>query len=404
MNSFKDKSKNGNVNEKINQIISSPNFENIKSKYIVGIIFNILSRRRSLEIIRHNKNIQKLLDISKKDYEEYSQIEIEVKPINNYYNENEDKFTFIKIPNKEDEYLYHIYFDNSEIEIKRNYLTKEDRVIKIKIVIDYQVKSFYGLFRNCKYVESIDFKRFNRGNIINMSYMFSGCESLKVLNLSNFKTNNVTNMDSIFWDCSSLKEINLSKFITDKVTSIRGIFENCGDLKRIDLSTFKTNNVIDMSNAFLGCSSLTELNLSNFNTDNVTDMMSMFKYCLSIKELNLSSFNTNKVTNMKYMFSKCESLKDLNISNFNTNNVINMGSMFSFCTSLFKLNLSNFKTDNVINMNEMFKGSSSLKELDISNFNVDKASVEEIFSCTSKELDNNIKGNKKMLEKLFQDF
>ena len=78
--------------------------------------------------------------------------------------------------------------------------------------------------------------------------------------------------------------------------------------------------------------------------------------------------------------------------------------IFSFFTSLFKLNLSNFKTDNVINMNEMFKGSSSLKELDISNFNVDKASVEEIFSCISKKLDNNIKGNKKMLEKLFQDF
>ena len=46
-----------------------------------------------------------------------SKIEIELKIANNKYGE------FINIPKKEKEY-YHIYFDNSKEEIKRNYLEK----------------------------------------------------------------------------------------------------------------------------------------------------------------------------------------------------------------------------------------------------------------------------------------
>ena len=69
---------------------------------------------------------------------------------------------------------------------------------KIKIIIDYQVKSFKELFSGCYYIESINFKKFYRNNITDMSYMFAGCSSLKELNLNNFNTNNVTNMSDMF--------------------------------------------------------------------------------------------------------------------------------------------------------------------------------------------------------------
>ena len=68
----------------------------------------------------------------------------------------------------------------------------------IKIKIDYQVKSFKGLFEGYNCIESIFFKQFYRNNITDMSYMFSGCSSLKELNLSNFNTDNVTNMNYMF--------------------------------------------------------------------------------------------------------------------------------------------------------------------------------------------------------------
>ena len=41
---------------------------------------------------------------------------------------------------------YHIYFDNSKEEIKRNYLKKNEEVKIINIKIDYQIKSLKKLF------------------------------------------------------------------------------------------------------------------------------------------------------------------------------------------------------------------------------------------------------------------
>ena len=68
---------------------------------------------------------------------------------------------------------------------------------KIKIIIDYQVKSFKELFYKCECIESINFKKFYRNNINNMNHMFFGCILLKELNFNNFNTNNVTNMSCI---------------------------------------------------------------------------------------------------------------------------------------------------------------------------------------------------------------
>ena len=42
----------------------------------------------------------------------------------------------------------------------------------IKIIIDYQIKSFELLFYECKCIESINFKKFYRNNINNMENMF----------------------------------------------------------------------------------------------------------------------------------------------------------------------------------------------------------------------------------------
>ena len=90
--------------------------------------------------------MQKRLNLSIKDYKEYSQlytpIEIELKMADNRY------VKFINIPPKEKEY-YHIYFDNSTEEINRNDLNPKDKVNIIKIKIDHQVISFGGLFSEC---------------------------------------------------------------------------------------------------------------------------------------------------------------------------------------------------------------------------------------------------------------
>ena len=246
-------------------------FKNLKADYFLQLLFGNLERKKLLDIIKYNKNIKRRINININNYKEYQElIEIEIIPKINKYGK------FINI-NKGYEKYYHIYFNGSKKEIKRNDINEDDKVRKIKIIIDPEIKSFNELFYFCECIESINFNKFFRKNITDMSFMFWGCSSLKELNLNNFSTNNVTDMSFMFWGCSSLKELNLNNF--------------------------NTNNVTNMSFMFWGCSSLKELNLNNFNTNNVTDMGCMFYECSSLKELNLNNFITNKVYDMSGMFS-----------------------------------------------------------------------------------------------------
>ena len=124
--------------------------------------------------------------------------------------------------------------------MENTYLNENDKVSKINIIIDYQVKSFNGLFQWSECIESINFKKFYRNNITDMSYMFSGCSSLKELNLNNFNTDNITDMRWMFRWCSSLKELNLNNFNTYNVTNMKGMFSKCPDELKLKIkSNFK---------------------------------------------------------------------------------------------------------------------------------------------------------------------
>ena len=141
---------------------SKSSLEILRSNFVFKKILIYMKKNKILDIMKYNKRLQKRLNLNINDYKEYSKlyssIEIELKLVDNKYGE------FINIPDDDNEY-YHIYFDNSNEEIKRNYLIKTDKVKIIKIIIDYQVKSFKKLFYNCKCISSIIFKKFFRFNI-----------------------------------------------------------------------------------------------------------------------------------------------------------------------------------------------------------------------------------------------
>ena len=244
--------------------------ENIKSKFILKIIFVHLQRNKILQIIKYNKKIQKRLNINEKDYKEYNDIEIEIIPKTNEYG------VFIHIFDKNEKPYYHIYFNDNKKEINRTKFNKHDKIQKIIIIINAKVKSFYKLFENCKCIKSIYFKKFYSDNIINMSFMFSGCSSLKELNLSSFNTDNVTNMSFMFFGCSSLKKLNLSHFNTNNVTNMNSMFSNCSSLKKLNLSNFNTTNVLNMEDIFSNCSLLKDLSLFNIDTNKVTNLIKEF--------------------------------------------------------------------------------------------------------------------------------
>ena len=340
-------------------------FENVKLKDMDGNLYHKFQQelwdkpikcssrndiQKFLKIIQHSKKFQKKLNISFDDYAQlYISFELEITLCDDKYG------SFIKINDYEKKY-YHIYFDDKKEEIQRDYLDKEDKVNKIKIIVDKQAEILKKLFYNCTCIKTINFKHFYITNIANMSEMFYGCSSLKELDLTNFKTNNANDMSYMFYGCSSLIELNLTNFKTNNVNDMSNMFSGCTSLKELNLTNFNTDNVYDMSEMFSGCTSLKELNLTNFNTNNVNNMSYMFSGCTSLIKLNLTSFKTDSVEDMSWMFNWCSSLKELNLTNFNTNNVNDMSYMFSNCSSLKELNLTNFSTNNVINKSHMFDG------------------------------------------------
>ena len=138
----------------------NPIIDNIKSDYFLRKLYDNMTKKKKLEIVKYNKKIQKRINLSVKDYKEYSEtftpIEIEIIPTKGKY----DKFINI---NENDKLYYHIYFNDNKEEIKNKYeIKEEDKVTKIKIIIDYQIKSFKGLFYGCYCIEYINFKKYYR--------------------------------------------------------------------------------------------------------------------------------------------------------------------------------------------------------------------------------------------------
>ena len=225
--------------------------ENVKSFYILKKIFNYLMKNKQFEIIKYNKKIQNRLNITIDNYKKYremfSQIEIEVIAIKN------KDCKFINITEYEKPY-YHIYFNDNKEEIKKYSLNKNDKVSKINIKIDYQIESFYGLFYQCRCIESISFKKFYRNNIKNMNFMFQWCVSLEKVNLSNFNTDNVTDMSGMFYECHSLIEVDLSKFNIGTVKDMRYMFFGCHSLENLILFDITTIDHPRMEDMFNGCS------------------------------------------------------------------------------------------------------------------------------------------------------
>ena len=136
-------------------------------------------------------------------------MELEILPINDIYSQTQ-------IINTDMKYC-HIYLNNNKEETKNNYITKENKIKIIKIILEPQIKSFDCLFRNCGYIETITFKSFHRNNIDNMSAMFIRCYKLII---QNFNSSNVTDMNSMFQDCHNLINLDLSKFDTKNVTTV----------------------------------------------------------------------------------------------------------------------------------------------------------------------------------------
>ena len=63
----------------------NPIIDNIKSRYILSKIYDNMTKKKKLEIIKYNKKIQNRLNLDVKDYKEHCEIEIEIIPTKGKY-------------------------------------------------------------------------------------------------------------------------------------------------------------------------------------------------------------------------------------------------------------------------------------------------------------------------------
>ena len=95
-------------------IVANNQLRNVKSDYFIQKFFGYMSKRKSLETIRYNKSIQKILNININHYKAYSEtktsIELDIIPKKGEYGE------FIRI-NEEDKKYIHIYFNDNKKKI-----------------------------------------------------------------------------------------------------------------------------------------------------------------------------------------------------------------------------------------------------------------------------------------------
>ena len=114
--------------------------EKVRSKYVLKILLNPLSRMKLIKLSFYNKKLRNLNDIKVDEYKQESlKIIIVIFPLEN----QSGKFINIR---KGNESNFKIYFNNNKKEINTQKITKKDYVYKIKVIIDGKNNAFYGLF------------------------------------------------------------------------------------------------------------------------------------------------------------------------------------------------------------------------------------------------------------------
>ena len=136
----------------------------IKRKLIFKKVFKYVPEGNFLKILKYNKYLQGQLDLTFEIFKEYSnKIILEIIPSNTLL---QNKNIFINIIG--DKSSYYTFFNDEKEAIKRNYFLKDEKVKKIKIVINAsEIKSLDGLFESRNYIEQIKFVKFSKRDIIN---------------------------------------------------------------------------------------------------------------------------------------------------------------------------------------------------------------------------------------------
>ena len=126
-----------------NQANTKNKLSNLSINYVLKRIFSHLTPIKVLKYIQYNKNLQSRLNKDINDYKkENLKVIIEIIPEENQYGK------FINL-NPTEKSFCHFYSNNNKEEMKKNKISDNEKIQKIKIEIESESNIFPYLFNKC---------------------------------------------------------------------------------------------------------------------------------------------------------------------------------------------------------------------------------------------------------------
>ena len=114
------------------------------------------------------------------------------------------------------------------------------------VVVEGYVKAplLDSMFRDCSFLETVDFSGLDFSTVLSMDSMFYGCSSLTNLDASEWDVSNVSTMPYMFAGCSSLESLDVSGWDTSAVQSAYGLLNGCTSLSNVTVGNGITQTVL----------------------------------------------------------------------------------------------------------------------------------------------------------------
>lgn len=178
--------------------------------------------------------------------------------------------------------------------------------------ININISDMTNIFRDCRYLKSVDLSRFNTMYKRDMNHMFYNCYSLEEANMEGWDTSNVTSMKNMFYKCKVLTP-QVSHFNTSSVTDMSGMFAECGAIDGSQFSNWDVSNVMFMSSMFYYATVINNLDLAGWDVSNVSFFPNMFYYCKVNGHINISDWDIKSNSSIFDMFTgaSCGTCSDI---------------------------------------------------------------------------------------------
>ena len=134
-----------------------------------------------------------------------------------------------------------------------------------------------NMFNSCTNLKNISLPS-KMNSLQTADSMFYDCSSLKYINLSFMGgVSDLKSVYGMFRNCVNLIEIEFPNVYSDLIEDISKMFYECKNIKRINLSKFEGKSNRDMSQMFYHCINLEFIDISNLNLANVENSIDIFE-------------------------------------------------------------------------------------------------------------------------------